>query len=135
MSELRIYRIEPNNQPDFLHVKKVGKDSKFHFELNIVQYQDKQTNQFVVYVPCLDITGYGENLKKADEMAHFSIQEYFDYLSSLSVKKLETELRNLGWKHDAIKNKDYSKAYIDVTGTLKDFAVEDTLKVSVLTAA
>jgi len=118
-----------------IHLKKVRGHYKIQAEVSVTQYQDKETNQFVIYVPSLDISGYGETIEKAQKIIEFSLNEFCEYLSSLSVKKIETELFKLGWKHDKLKNKEYSKAYIDMSGKLKNFAIEDTLKVSVLTAA
>lgn len=91
--------------------------------LNALQFQDADTNQFVVYFPALEISGYGETIEKAFELAKFSISGYFAYLHSLSIKNRELELITRGWKVGKYKNKDYSKVYVDAVGELKNFNV------------
>jgi len=48
------------------------------------RYIDKDTKQFVIYSPSLELTGYGETEKKADEIFKFSLEEYFNDLIKLS---------------------------------------------------
>ncbi len=89
----------------------------------------------VIYVPSLELTGYGESEEKAEEMLRFSLNEYFEYLLKLSPDKMNRELSVLGWKHSKVKNKEFSKAYVDMKGDLKNFnAVGDKVEVGVLTA-
>lgn len=120
---------------DQIHLKKVRNRYKITAEVTVNQYQDKETNQYVIYIPSLDISGYGETVEKAREMVRFCINEFCEHICSLTPKKIETELLSLGWKKNKLKNKIYSKAYIDISGKLKNFAVKNTLEVNILTAA
>ena len=131
MGEVKIEKDPSNSKEEFLHINRNSK--VINSRLVIVRYRDKETNQYVVYIPALDISSYGETKKKATEMLKFSLEEYFDYLVDLSQKKMEAELFSNGWSHSKIKQKEYSKAYIDVSGELKNFAVEDKVELEVLT--
>lgn len=96
--------------------------------LNVLRFRDADTNQIVSYFPSLDISGYGSDPEKAMELAKFSIKEFFTYLLSLSPKKCEAELRLLGWKNDKFNDKEFSKAFLNDDGDLKNFAAEGTVE-------
>jgi len=101
------------------------KGSRIAGTMNGLGFRDADTGQFICYLPSVDISGYGETEEKAIEMAKFSLSEYFSYLMTLSVKKRDSLLFSLGWKHERMKNKEYSKAFVDGGGQLQDFnAVE-----------
>lgn len=133
MGELHII-LNNNNAPheERLWIKR-GDTPKINASLTIVQYKDKDTEQHIMYIPALDINAYGATRKKAEEMLKYSIDEFFTYLMELSPKNSEVELRKLGWKHSKLRSKEYSKAYVDVAGNLKDFAAESKVEVGVLT--
>ncbi len=117
---------------DILRVNKAA--GKIHAVFHLYRFKDKDTNQIIVYCPSIDFTGYGENSDKATEMLKFSILDYFEYLIELPTKQIEEELRKLGWKHDKLLNKQYSKAYVDINGELQNFNAVDN-KVERLTLA
>jgi len=93
--------------------------------IGILKFVDKDTLQWVYYMPALDITGYGKTEEKASEMLKFSIGELFNHLLSLSSKRLQVELSNLGWKRNYFRNKEYSKSYVDIDGELQNFNAID----------
>lgn len=97
------------------------KGSHIIAHINVLKFTDADTGQRVCYIPALDISGYGENDEKAIEMAKFSIQEYFSYLNSLSLKNKETELLSMGWKSDKLKNKEFSKTFVEGEDELQKF--------------
>lgn len=104
--------------------------------LSLMGFVDKDTNQQIFYCPALDVTGYGENESKAIEMIKFSIAEYFKFLLSLSVKKMEDQVRLRGFAHVKNKTKEFSKSFVDIDGELQNFnAVDDTVKRFTLEAA
>ena len=115
-----------------LRIKR-GAQAKITAETIIVKYIDKSTKQYVFYIPALDISAYGETATKAQKMLEFSVEDFFKHLIHLSPKEAETELRNLGWMHDKLKNKEFSRSYVDVSGELKNFAVGNKVEQGVLT--
>lgn len=110
-----------------LHINKKNRTIKGI--VKAIRFQDKDTKQFVIYVPSHELTGYGSSEKRAMEMLKFSIDDFCSFLLTLSAKKMDEELVKLGWKKDRVKNKEYSKAHVDVDGNLKSFnAVEDKVE-------
>lgn len=117
------------NEKDSLHINTTSRTKKARASLTMYKYRDKDTRQIVFYIPSLQLTSYGSDEKKALEMIKFSMDDYFRFISNLSTKKIESELLSLGWKHNTLKNKDYSSVYVDVTGELKNFnAVGDNVE-------
>lgn len=116
---------------EFLKINK--NHGAIHGQVQKIFYRDKDTRQFVIYIPSLGITGYGGTIKKADEMVKFSINDFFGYLLNLSIKNMEEELQELGWKKNQIHHKEYSKTVVSIDGELKNFnAVGDNVKVEAL---
>ncbi len=134
MNNLKITKASDLGGVETLRVhKSVGKIIGF---VSFFRFRDKDTNQFITFCPSLDLTGYGENELKALEMLKFSINDYFNYLINLSPKEIEKELRLHGFTHDKIKNKEYSKVFVDINGDLKNFnAVDDKVERLTLEAA
>ncbi len=96
----------------------------------VYKYRDRDTRQIVIYMPSLELTGYGANEKKAMEILNFSVRQFFEYLIKLSsYPKIDSELRELGWKHSKYKKKEYSKCFVDGEGKLQNFnAVADEVE-------
>lgn len=110
---------------------------KKHINGSITAFKfiDKDTKQTVIYVPSLELSGYGDTIEKAREMTQQSFKDFFDFVVTLSVDELRSYLSNLGWKKTMF-NKDFSKAYVDGDGVLRDFnADEKTIERLELTAA
>ncbi|MEO6330578.1 MAG: hypothetical protein ABIO55_16710 [Ginsengibacter sp.] len=115
---------DPIIQEDSLHITQVKAGKKIRSAqlkgiLNVYRYRDKDTRQIVAYLPSLEISGYGADEKKANEMLQFSLGEYFEYLGSLQPKKLHAELAQLKWKQNPLKHKDYSIGVENVKGQLE----------------
>jgi hypothetical protein len=104
-------------------------------KVNAVRFIDKDTKMSVIYIPALELSGYGESFGQAEEMLSFNVSELFTHLVQLSLNKLEAELRDMGWKK-SLFNKVYSKASVDMGGVLQNFNAEnDTVEPVALTAA
>jgi hypothetical protein len=101
--------------------------------LNVVRFRDKDTQQIVAYIQSLDISGYGATAEKAEEMLRFATQDFFAHLFTLSLKQLQSELQGLGWKKGFF-NKDYSKAYVDEEGELKNYNAEEVKRFALTSA-
>lgn len=102
---------------------------KLKFSSTLFKYRDKDTRQIILYVPSLEISGYGIDEKKALEMLNFSMNDFFNVLTKLPHKQIDIELAKLGWKHVQYKNKEYSNSYVDGDGKLNNFnAVADEVE-------
>ena len=127
MSAFRLNVTPGKHKQDVLRINK--NSGEIHATLNVLKYRDKDTRQIVLYCPSLELTGYGATEDKAKKMMEFSINDYFLFLIDLPIKKIEKELQSIGWKHSKLKNKEFSKAYVDPTGNLKNFnAVADKIE-------
>ena len=92
--------------------------------INLYRFTDKDTKQFVFYVPSLEVSGYGETAKKAMEMVHESLRDMCHFLVTLSPEEATVELRKYGWKK-GIFNKEYSRMCVDEKGKLKDLNADE----------
>lgn len=120
-SFLNLTKSKPVKQ-ERLHID--VKKKKIISQINGYKFVDKDTKQVVVYIPALEISGYGETTEKADEMLKFNLKEYFQYLTTLSTDKIQIELSKLGWRKGIFK-KEFSKAYININGELKNLNAEN----------
>lgn len=107
---------ENNKNEEFLHIS----PKKIKASLTIHKFVDNETKQFICFLPALDITSYGETEEKAQDMLKSCIDDVFEHLTSLSPKALKIELSKMGWKQRIFK-KEFSKAYVDINGDLKNF--------------
>jgi hypothetical protein len=114
-------KIVPEKQ--VLHINR--STLKITWDVKGIRFRDKDTNQYVLYIPSFEISGYGATEKKAKEMLWSSTEDFFKYLMNLSVKEMNKELIKFGWKQDRLKKKNYSKVYVDLDGSLKDFNAEE----------
>jgi len=118
-----ISKIPSENFIDTLRIDHNKRSVKAY--ISILSFIDKDTRQWVYYMPTLDVTGYGETEDKAAEMMKFSIGELFSHLLNLSNKHLQTELSKLGWKKNYFRNKEYAKSFVDINGELQNFNAVD----------
>lgn len=86
----------------------------------IFKYRDRDTHQIVYYIPSLEISGYGNTDQRAREMLNSSMDNYFTLLFKLPPGQLESELIKSGWKHTTSRKEEYSRAYVDVAGNLRE---------------
>ena len=108
---------------------------KLNANLQAYRYIDRDTKQVVYFIPSIEISGYGENDIKAEEMLRFSLADFAAHLLGQPREKIHTELASLGWKK-GIFNKEYSKAYVDENGELQNLnAEENKVERLTLTAA
>lgn len=118
------------------HVKVNRSKRRITGVMNVLRFQDKDTNQYLAYCPSFDISSYGETKDKATEMLKASIDSFFSHLLSLSVKKMDEELRELGFLHVKDKTKEFSKAYVDINGEMQELnALNDEIEHLQLEAA
>jgi hypothetical protein len=110
--------------------------SKTTIVVNVTAFNflDKDTQSHIFFIPSLDISSYGETIEEATEMLKFSLNDFCKFLLGLTPERRKLELSNLGWKKNYFFNKQFSKAYIDANGVLKNFNIEEnSLKIEHLT--
>lgn len=102
--------------------------------LNSLKFIDKDTKQHVIYIPSLEISGYGETEAKAKEMLYYGIKDMFNILLNMSLKFAQIELYKLGWKRTIFK-KEFSHTCVDSNGVLSGFEAEGEIEKNVLSVA
>lgn len=123
--DFRLERAEDQTpSPDTLHIKAGKSRGSVSGYINIFRFQDKDTNQWVLFVPSLELSGYGENPEKAHSMLKEALDDLFRQLITMSPSELRSELSKLGWKKNFFRNKDFSRAYVTEDGELKNFNTE-----------
>ncbi len=67
-------------------------------ELKIVLLSFKEDNNFILYAPTLDLSGYGEDEGEAEASFKESLFEFLNF--TIKNQTLDAELKRLGWKSD-----------------------------------
>ena len=76
----------------------------------------------IVFIPALNLSGYGKDEDEAFDLLKFSIDEYFNSLFKLKIDRIQNELGLLGWKQDRLHHKRFHNvAFVDKQGILKNF--------------
>lgn len=68
---------------------------KIHVELLLKGWKDNETNLYFLYSPALDLTGYGETLREAQNSLKYTLDEFIRYTHTK--KTIFDELEHLGW--------------------------------------
>lgn len=71
--------------------------------LNGIGFEDD--GFFVIYIPSLNISGYGDNEEEANEMVIEVFNEFSQSLLSLSRRQMLAELNKMGWKQERYRKK------------------------------
>ncbi|MFZ6023794.1 MAG: hypothetical protein ACOYVG_04980 [Bacteroidota bacterium] len=125
MTHASTYHFSSSNEPVQQESLKVNaRKGRVVLEVNGFNFIDKDTKQFVIYIPSLNISGYGETKEKADEMIKESFDFFCSHLISLDPSKMNALLATLGW-HKKFFAKQFSKLYVDEMGELKNFNAEN----------
>ncbi len=93
-------------------------------QVSAVRFKDCDTNQVIVYIPSMDISGYGDTVTEAEALLKECVNNFFTHLTTLNQKKMDAELSRLGWKKTKFFNKRFTHPLIDVDGSLQNFNVE-----------
>ena len=102
-------------------------------ELTFLSIQGKEEGVFVEISPTLMVSGYGNTEKEARESFTHNVELFCRDVLELSPTKRDKYLVSLGFKKETYKNKNFSKAYIDDKGVLKNLD-SDSVKTSFLEA-
>lgn len=106
---------------------KEGKRWDVSLHISIVRVVDRETGQITLYIPSLEISGYGENIDKADIMLRHQVQDFFQYLADNHKHDIRTELLRYGWRRTSIDRHRFSNAFIDKEGLLQGLEGEDAV--------
>lgn len=105
--------------------------NKNKISLKVIIASGKEGDYFVVVSPSLDVSGYGKTKEMAQESFKENIKTFCEDLFKLSKEDRDKELFQMGFHREALKNKNFSKSFVDENGVLKDFD-EGTLEQKIL---
>lgn len=78
------------------HINVDFKNSEAKLKANIVLFSFKEEDNYIVYSPHLDVTGYGLDEKEAMDSFNHCLAVFLDY--TVNKKTLHEELIHLGWE-------------------------------------
>ena len=115
-----------NSQPQDwinLHHSKSRKKVKMHLRALTVKDHDN----FVLIIPSLNLSSYGETHDEAREMMEkIVLNDFCETLMALPLPEILKELHSLGWSNSPFFAKELSRtSYIDKEGLLKDFDISE----------
>jgi hypothetical protein len=119
------YHFEKANELHADYLRVYNSQKRIKAGLATFRFIDKDTNQYVLYMPSIDITSYGETIQKASEMLKSTVTDFLNYILQLPKRDQQLELAKLGWKQDKYKSKEYSKTLVDINGQLQNFNALD----------
>lgn len=100
------------------------KNGRIHGVLAGVSFIDKDTKQYVTYIPALELSGYGETKDKAEEMIKSSMNDLFNHFMEISANELDIEMKSCGFTKKFF-NKQFSNSVVDIHTSLQNFNVEE----------
>jgi hypothetical protein len=89
-------------------------------EGNLLAHSFESDGLQFVYVPSLNISGYGSNQEEAQEMVNICIKDFIETLFSVNESIAIEEIKKLGWKKHKFFNK-YQAPFVDKDGILREF--------------
>lgn len=96
---------------------------------NLKAVSFKDGGQFIVYIPSLNLSAYGDTQEEAKTMLFdIVLDDFFETLMEAPLDSAKKELFKYGWEQSAILKKQFSSSiFIDRQGILKNFNLsEDT---------
>jgi len=79
------------------------KEKSIKAKLNAYGFKDGEF--YILYIPSLEISAYGDDFKDAYKMAKVSLKTFSEDLFSMTEKEARKMLEKLGWKKSSIFKK------------------------------
>lgn len=117
MEHFNIINTENETKPrkDTIRIK----GNKLELGCNVLQ--GKQGEYVVLYCPAVKLSGYGGSEKEAMDLLKENLIVFSEDVLSMNHTERDRYLASLGFKKERFHNKNFSKAYVDEDGVLKNF--------------
>lgn len=92
-----------------------------NLQLSLNVFTGKQGDFFLNFCPSLNISSYGKTEKEAEEFIKVEMITFCEDIMSMTNDERENYLMSIGFKKEKVRNKNFSKAYVDAAGRLQDF--------------
>lgn len=102
---------------------------------NVFAHSFENEGKRMIYIPALNISGYGDTEEEAREMVNISIADFLDTLFSAGEAKAMDEIKSLGWTKDKFFPKRYHPPFVDKDGILKEFDLSEGTKIETMSMA
>ena len=79
-------------------------------EVNLALLEFMEDDNFIIYSPALDVSGYGKTKAEALKSFEIGLEEFFSY--TIEKGTFEKELIRLGWEFDRQRTK-FKQPYFD----------------------
>ncbi len=93
------------------------------FWLTLFSWKDE--DHYLIYIPALEMSGYGDTMEEAEELLKVSVLEYGKTLLSLSKSEQLQELYKYNFKRNKLRHKEFKAPYVNREGVLKNLRKED----------
>ncbi|MEO7177179.1 MAG: hypothetical protein ABIV51_14650 [Saprospiraceae bacterium] len=90
----------------------------------------KEAEQFVVHLPSIEISGYGDSINEAKNMVDEAVSTFFENLMALDKNEITKELNRMGFKNSQYFKKRFERSYVDSDGDLQNFDIPADASVS-----
>ncbi len=114
-----------SGDPDELILRLDRRRGRVKGTLRILKIRDNDFH--ILYIPELNISGYGDTENEALEMVNLVLQDFADGLFAMPSKEMDKELLKYGFSpvRLARKNFKFNGSYIDNQGVLKEFELPE----------
>lgn len=109
---------------EHLRIKKNKGITHLNCSVNGYHFIDEDTKMHMIYVPALEISGYGDSIEEADNMVYTSIKDLCKEFVKLSLKDLGADLTRLGWAKEKLHSKIF-KPNFNTEEVLKEDGIEN----------
>lgn len=109
-----------SNFEDFPYEMEQLKVSKTSLSIRINIISGKDGDFWVCISPSLNVSGYGNSIEEAKKSLNENMDVFYDDLISLPFSERKKALKELGWRQKRYLKKQFSKAFVDEDGILKN---------------
>lgn len=96
---------------------------------DVVAHSFEDGGQRVIYIPSLNISGYGNTEDEAKEMVNVCVKDFVDTLFSAPITVAMEEIKSLGWHRDKYFKQRFHAPYVDAEGVLREFDLSEETKI------
>lgn len=109
---------------NFEDIKETLRIKKDKVSLHILTSSGMDNDFFVLISPTLMVSGYGETEEEAKKSFLHNLTVFINDIMQLVQSDRDAYLKKLGFQKEPLKNKNFSRPYIDSEGSLRNLPFE-----------
>lgn len=110
---------------NFEDINETIRIKKGNVSIKIITSTGLENDVYVVLSPSILVSGYGATEDEAKESFLHNLKVFVDDILELSQNDRDNYLLSLGFKQERLKNKNFSRAYVDSNGALQNLNIEN----------